>query len=357
MKKKDILKLIKARQTINNNAALLSTIENTYFHTTSYINESRWYPNITELKPYFDILKEELLKAKNETEKAKKIIAKSQCPHEVRLKYHSLFVSSNACVLCGKSVSSDNLISFKESLYRNKHTVTFTSKYQSDEDGEYIIEDGKTNDDVLAIILDIIAPFNDEDDIDLVQEFAKLNLPNVDINLEKRKTENYILIIGGTNQEYLDNEHKVYVTQNDEFDYKDIIAYFYELINTKIAIIAPKDILNDEKIKEIEDNHSQVFYQDYTTLGYLDTAIYQVKNIPFKLIIDVSNLYNYEIIDNQIVSTRHNLNLQEKFPNSNIIRINPVSDKDIEVINLNTQESKIESTTEACNQLKRLIRK
>ncbi len=355
MKKKDILNLINANRVIENNRALLSTIENSMFSYTSYESEKYWYPTYPDLKEYFDILKLELLKAKEDTEESKKIIKKSTCNHEVRLEYHSLFSNTNKCVLCGKRISSDNTLSFKESTYRNKHTVTFVSKYQSDEDGEYIVKDGKTYEEVYELILSILTNFNDDDEVDLVNEFSKLNLPTAKINLEKRKQENYILIIGGSNIEYIDDEKTFYLTRKNEFDISDLVSYFYSLINTKVAVIDSK-LPNTTESKKLLNDHTKVFFQDYTTLGYLDTALYQVEKIPFKLIIDASSLYNYKVSDNKIEYIPHTLDLLKKFPHSKIIQIRPINEKEIELIDIQQEKTAKETINDAYTHLKRLIK-
>lgn len=340
MKKIDILNLIKAKKTIEKNQDLLSTIQDMIFSYTNYKPEEFWFPNIPELKEYFDILKIELLTAKKETEEAEAIINKSGCEHEVRLSYHHLFSSSNICVLCGHNVSSDNTISFKESNYRNKHTVTFSSKYQENEDGPYEIANGKTFEEVLTIINDILANFNDDDEVDLVEEFAKLNIKDATINQEKRKSENYILIIGGSNREYLNQD--TYLANDRHLNSTNFITYFSEVLNCKIAIIENKDILNNPQIKNVSKEHDKILFQEYSTLYTFQNAFHQVENIPFKLIIDLSELYDYQIQGEKVIATPHELNLQGIFPNSHIIRIHFLKDstkeKEISVSNIKRNE-------------------
>lgn len=379
MKKKDILKLINAKQVIAKNQNLLATIQDKIYSSTFYESEKFWFPNIPELQDYFAVLKKELLDAKKQTDEATSLIKETKCSHEVRLNYHSLFSSSNICVLCGHYSSSDNCISFRESSYRNKHTVTFPAKYQSDDDGPYEVENGQTNEELLNIILSILEPYSPEDEVDLVEEFGKLDLKGMTLNQEKRKIENYVLIIGGTNREYIEGDKSVYLSRKKELDSIPFIQYFNEVLNTKIAIIEQKDILKHKSIKEIEKDHQRIFFQDYKTLKNLNSALYQVENIPFKLIIDLTENYDYQIQDNKVTCRIHELNLEEMFPESHIIRVRPLNgtkkeidntlkhaqENDIYQINQDTkeyyyldkQEIKKQDSEETCNHLKKLLRK
>lgn len=379
MKKKEILELINAKQIIAKNQNLLSTIQNNIFNYVHYESEKFWFPNIPELKDYFDILKKELMDAKNQTEEAENTIKQTKCTHEVRLNYHSLFISTNTCVLCGHHASSDNCISFKESLYRNKHTVTFSAKYQEDDDGPYEVKDGKTSSELLEIITSILNNYELDSEIDLVQEFSKLDLKGMTLNQETRKQENYILIIGGTNRQYIDKNKEVYLSQKRKLDSTNFIKYFNGVLNTKIAVIEQKDVLKQKDIKQIEKDDQRIFFQDYNTLDGLDSALYQVENIPFKLIIDLTELYDYQLQDENVTYSTHELNLKEQFPNSHIIRIRPLDEEKIEVeealkqanINeiyqtneknpeyyyLDQEEVKKKDTEETCNHLKMLLRK
>lgn len=322
MKKKDIIKIIEANKTINKYKDLLSTLEENRNFYIYKIPEKDWFPDISELKEEFNTLKKELLAAKNETLEAKNTIESLKCTHDVRLNYHNFLFSTNKCVLCGENVESDNFVSFRKSSYRNKHTVTFDAKYQKDDDGPYTVKGGKTNEEVLKIIEKILTKYNDCDEIDLVDEFKKLNLKNCEINTEKRKEEKYILIIGGTNLEYADKEEKVYLTRALKLNSLDFLKYFTSLLDTKVALIDRKETIERKEYKEIDKDHNRIFIQDYTTLEYLETTLNQVEDINFKLIIDLSNIYDYKISGNKVSYQEHDLELDKRFPNSHIVKIN-----------------------------------
>ena len=305
MKKKDIINLIKAKETIYKNKDLISTIKNRYY----YIEEKYWFPDIPELQKYFDILKKELKQAKNETDESLNIIKNSRCTHDVRLDYNSIY----NCVICGKNIHSNNYHNFKESIYRNKHSITFQSKYQWDEDGyKYEIKNRKTEQEIWNMIFEILKNYNDEDDVDLVLEFSKLNLENVTINLEKRKKENYILIIGGSNIEYVNDN--LYLTKHVNLNCTDFFNFFTSLLNTRIAVI-------DNNFNYKGQDYDENYVTNYSSISSLENSLIWLKDVSFKLIIDLSNIYDYEIINNKIVTKNHDLNLEKLFPNINIIKI------------------------------------
>ena len=221
MKKIDIMNLIESNLTILKNQELISSIKLHKDYFDIYHKEEPMYPDIQEFNNDFNILKREYLAARNASLESENNInnLRIKCTHDVRLCYHYLFFSNNKCVLCGKDISSDNCFSFKESNYRNKHTVTFDSRYQEDEDEmPYEITDGKTIEEVLLLIKDLIKDYNDNDDIDLVDIFNQDQVANADINLEKRKQEKYVLIIGGTNKEFIDDNQQTYISNPTELD-------------------------------------------------------------------------------------------------------------------------------------------
>ena len=325
MKKKDIINLINAKSIIKKNIDLLEPIKT----DDGYLPEEKWVPYVEKYKEQFDILKKEISDALNETKRAESVVNSIKCNHEVRLKHWDAYWSEYECVICDKSVSSDNLIDWFQSIYRNKHTVSFYDKYQEDEDGYYINEKGKTKEEVIDIILRILAKYNDDDEVDLVDEFSKLGISDMEINKEPRKEENYILIIGGTNLIYLDPNEGIYAKKNYESSTIDFLNYFSQLLNTKIAIIENTDTLIRKEYTEHQKNNYLKFY-NYNTLIELNSYISNLKSVPFKVIIDLTDLYEYQFNDNTFSSKTYNLNLKELFPHSQIIKVPKLSSKSLE---------------------------
>ena len=340
MKKKDIINLINAKRIIEKNYHLLKSIKT----IDGYLPEEEWFPHNEKYQEQFNILKKEILEAIDETPKAKNITSSINCNHEVRLTHWHFLGSEYECVICGKTVSSDNLVNWFQSIYRNKHTVSFYDKNQKDEYGyKYTVESGKTKEEVINMILNILAKYNDDDEIDLVDEFSKLNIFGMEINKEPRKEENYILIIGGTNSLYLDPNKEIYARKDYKSITIDFLNYFSQLLNTKIAIIENKDTLKRNKFKEHKENYYYLNFYNYNTINELNNHISNLKSISFKVIIDLTDLYEYQINDNIISSKPYNLNLKEIFPHSQIIKVQKLSSKSLEKLKELLQTQKIKT--------------
>ncbi len=313
MKKREIIELINANITIDNNDPVIANIEDRSYYRPFRRTEDEWFPNIPDLNQYFDILKTEIKESLEESDKAKEVIKSIQCDHQVRLEHYGFITSDYECVLCGHHVSSDNSISFKDSNNRNKHTVTFISKYQTDgDDDDYEVDNGYTKEEIYNYIIKILENFNDEDEVDLVEEFSKLKIDNMTINKEKRKKEKYILIIAGTNKEYLNDS--TYISNNYDLKVEEYYNKFISMLNTKVAII-------DNSFK-YDRFSGMVDAKNYDTLESLNTSLEYYKDINFDIVIDLSKLYQFEIINNQFQAKEYKLPLNELFPNSNIFSIN-----------------------------------
>ena len=323
MKKKDIIKIISAKSIIKKYCNLLSPIKD----ENSYLPEEEWFPHNEKYKEQFEILKKEIEEALKETKNAEDIVDSIKCNHEVRLKQLGTFWSQYECVICGKFASSDNLIDWFQSIYRNKHTVSFIDKCQEDEEGYYTLENGETKEEVIEMILKILEKYNDEDDVDLVDEFSKLDISGMEINKEIRKEENYILIVGGTNLMYLDSNEGIYVRKNYKSSTIDFLNYFSQLLNIKIAIIENTDtLIRKEYIEHQKNNYLKFYnYDDLTELNYYISCL---KSIPFKFIIDLTDLYEYHN-DNGFSSKPYDLNLKKLFPHSQIIKVPKLSSKSL----------------------------
>jgi hypothetical protein len=114
----------------------------------------------------------------------------------------------------------------------------------------------------------------------------------VEINLEPRKEENYILIIGGTNLKYIDPNKKIYARKDYKSSTLDFLNYFSQLLNTKIAIIENQNTYDNHAPYECVNNCPAGYYKDITNKicykgGCPDNAyatnnfecIYECKNI------------------------------------------------------------------------------
>lgn len=318
MKTHEILKLIEVNKLINKNKPLLSI----------KIDERNWLKSIEDLKEEYTVLCQEIQDAIDETNSCKEYIQNSDCNHDIRLQHYGLFSNNSICIFCGKSIIGDNCVNWEYSTNRNKYCVDLIAKYQEDED-YYYVPDGYTNDQVYEMIINILKDKKEDEEVDLIKEFKKLNLPNCKINEEKKIPENYILVIGGSNKQFIDNE--TYLYKNSLKISIDFITYFSELLNTKIELIDNSEILDKEDLKKYfpKENYNLKF-TDYDTIEDLEKILLQQKDIPFKIIIDLSELYKYKINNNGISKELYDLKLNEYFPNSHLIRISNLSKRKLE---------------------------
>lgn len=326
MKKIEILNLIEANEIINQNNKLLSIIKD------KELNQEYWFPNIEELKEEFNILKEEVEEALLEKTKCRELIQNSNCNHEVRLEHYGLFCSHYKCIFCGKSIIGNNCVNWEYSINRNKYCVSLVSKYQDDEDYGYISK-GYSLEQVYEIIKNILKNKKDDEEVDLIQEFKKLNLTNCTVNEDKKVSENYILIISGSNKQFIDNES--YIHKKGLTIGLDFVQSFSCLLNTKVELIDNIEISEKENFKTYfpKEEHNLKF-TCYDTINKLEKIISEQKEIPFKIIIDISELYEYKTDNNVISKQQYKLNLNEYFPNSHIIRIDNLSNKSIKELSM-----------------------
>ncbi len=324
MKKKELLELIKnvnkAKKVIMNNSKLLSITTSDFLGRLTSKDESKWFPNVSDLKDEFEVLKSEVKETQVNVGKQKEMLesAERNCNHEVRLEYYGYYYQ---CVVCGKIIYPDNYFRWGDSINRNRHCVILPAKNQVDGDGcRYEKYDGYEDEGVLKIILEILKRKNEDDEVDLVDEFKKLNLSNCEIRNEKSKPEHYILIIGGSNEKRMGEN--VYVYTPTYMPAIDFLKYFKNLLNVKIEFIASSDILESYECTKIRNENSfEIKFSKYDTLEELNYLLKDSMKIPYELVIDISNLSTYEIVNDEIFRKKYNLNLNEKFPNSHVVEI------------------------------------
>lgn len=324
MKKREILDLIKSNRIIKKNELLLSLTRNKNFQNIK-LDEELWFPLIPELKEEFNILRKEVVETEKESNECQKIIAKSKCNHEVRLKHFGIFGSHSNCIFCNKTIMSDNCVNWEYSINRNRYCIDFIAKYQDEEDYEYV-EEGYTKEQIYLLIEEILKTKNDYEEIDLVQELKKLNLNNSEVKEKPYQKENYILIISGTNKYYVNNDTYLYKKKKSNIAI-ELLKYFSKLLNTKIELI-------DSDKHNIDYQNSKIKIEQYDTIEDINKLLNQQQEIPFKIIIDISELYEYSIQNNSVEKKEVELNLEEMFPNSKVIKIKIFSNKkEEEIIN------------------------
>ena len=318
MKKREIIEMINSIETLKKYGDFIVMKKEDDRFIEIFEDEKRWYPNIPELKEYFDILKEELTDIKDKTNNAIKNRKTIKCSHEVRLKNYQLSWRYYQCALCGASIKLSNR--FEEPLDLDKHYISFINKYQFDyDDGPYKIESGKSRKELLDLILKILEKYSDEDEVDLVEELSKLNIGPEEVNLEKRSKETYILIINGTNIQYIKKDN-IYISRRPLIsDTIKFIECFLGLLNTRLAIVEGESFIKDEYLKKIENPRNKIL--KYVAIKDLKINLNALRYIPFKLVLDLSELYNYKIENDEVKVSDYLVDLKKLFPSSVIIRI------------------------------------
>lgn len=315
MTKREIINLIKVNRTIRKNKSLLSITRDKNFNRIK-IDKEYWFPKIEELSQEFKILESEVQDTLEETEKCLDLIKSSNCPHHIRLKHFGVFGSHSTCIFCDKTIMSDNCVNWEYSVNRNKYCVDLVAKYQDDEDYDYV-KDGYTEEELYEIILEILKAKKDDEEVDLVQEFKKLNLNNSIITEKPIVKENYILIINGSNKQYIDEDSYIYKKHSDLG--MEFLTYFSSLLGTKIELLD-----SEKQNSELFQNRTNHFIQ-YNSIEELNQILKRQQSIPFKIIIDISELYDYQIEEDKITKKEINLELEKLFPQSKIIRIKNLS--------------------------------
>ena len=322
MKKKELIDFFEAREAINNNNKILDFIE--------YKEEDKWFPKIDDLQKDFDILKKELKERRNQTNEAYKIYNSFICNCKHEISTYSSFYGMNrleqkvrTCLFCGKKIYEDSDKRWEESININSRFVSFLYKYDSYNDGfdtyHFELKDAYSKDDVISLVKNVLLDKEDDDEIDLIEEFNKLDLVNCDIVNKKIKPEYYVLIIGGFNTEVISNNIEIYI--DSKINTSDFFNYFSNLLHTKIHVIENQDFIIDE-------NNPNIKKHTYKNIEELKRCLMWASsdNVRFNLILDLSNLHTYHLINNQIYSYSYALDFKKLFPNVPVIRIRGVDD-------------------------------
>ncbi len=318
MKKRDIINLLNLRAT--------------YINTTTLSNLGTHFPlNVLELKNEIDILKKEQELAVELHKQSEQEIKKLECTHEVRLTYSCIFGCNSECVLCGKRINGDNFLNgtIYNDVNRNRYYVSFQGDYNDVDEG---FIPGVEESIIHKYILEISKRYNDEDDIDLVQEFKELNLEDCKIYERPFKKENYILIIGGSNKQYISNDSYISSLRTDLSI--ELSHYFLGISKTNVELIDSPENISSKKFQENFPYQSSNF--KYISYEDSDELLKEIESLsgfcPFDLIINLANLNTYVISNGNIFKDEIDLKLKELFPNSFIInmkQIDNLSDREV----------------------------
>ena len=304
MTKLELLKLVNMLKYYQSTKKI-TEVENNIKHKRSI------FPDIPELNDDFNILTEEIRNIIKKRESIKKEIdnINKNCNHEIRLVYYGLFIDSYKCPMCGKELSDSD---FDLTNKLRAHCVLLPNKYQYDSDN---IKDGYDFELVYNIILDILKEKKDEENINLIKEFANLHLKYCEIKNEDVEDEKYILIIGGSNIENITSYS--YFTSDNHINSKDIFNYFKDSLNIRIKYIENEKVIGC--VSKVRGD-GMIAEESYNSIEKLN-KILNKETVDYDIIIDATNLYEYIVENNKIEVKKYDLKLKEKFKSAKVIRI------------------------------------
>ena len=282
-------------------------------------DEKELIPNIPDIKEDLEIIRIEIQNVLREVAKARKIIKDYKCNHEIRLTQYG-FGTLHHCVFCGKMICGENTRNWEESKYRNSYCVNLDDCNQPDWDSG--LSDGYKEADVFEIIKEIINDKDDDEDIDLVKEFSKLDLKRCEVKMEETKNEQRVLIVGGTNKKHLDEGS--YITTKVSNIAEEIAKEFLGVIDMKVLLID-----NEGNFAISHHDYDGLKTQVYDSSTSLEGLLrYYSENSKFDLIVDTSDLRSFIIKNGDVVVKKIEINFSKYFPSTKVVRVHDLSDLD-----------------------------
>ena len=282
MKKEELKKLIESRKIIRNYYSAdgeyfgtpLKDFEKKYVNGEEFIlTEDEWLPKIDGIKDEIEVLKNEIRDTINAKNEAVNYLKNYKCDHLVRISNCSdrglNWYNEDTCILCGEklevtTIRRKDINAFSE---KNKRFATFIGKEEVTPGGFYGPNDisykiNYTEDDIFNILLDMLDNIKSEE-FDIIHEVERLKLDKCIIN--KPHNKKLILVIIGTNKEYVCDNNISYFTSKNYIDDKKIIDKLLELYGVSVEVIGDEDTIKKYKCKD-----GILFLDDYNTLRNLN---------------------------------------------------------------------------------------
>lgn len=309
MKKKEIIDVIKNIKTIQNSKLLplydhCSYDENIKKILKKVIEENK------ELNKQYEIDSKALQEYNNFKSSCK-------CNHDIRKKVYieddeDLFHQNYfyECVFCGHTIPIDS----KNAGWYERHNYGKCVYFENNESN------------ILDIILKILEDKDDDEEIDLVEEFKKLDIDQTicRINDDKRP-ENYIMII----------DNSMIAKEKTPLNEILLLDYLSKLDGVRVNLFSKSISYNKLKYGLLsnggylypKDMHiSSDFYFPFNSLEKD-----KKNNIPYKIIINLSpTLTMYDITREEKINI--DIVLKETFPNSSILTLPQINDENLEEI-------------------------
>jgi hypothetical protein len=180
---------------------------------------------------------------------------------------------------------------------------------------------GTNEDTIYKYINQILIGKDEDEEIDLVQEMKRANIEKCNIIDNPFKKEYYILIIGGSNRKMISNGN--YITSPSQDISLHLAYYLKGLPNTNIEIIDnPETFKLDQYHKYFPYGpSSSMKCVSYETIQELMKEVNNLSTFcPFNLIIDASNLNDYQISNDTVNVIPIDFDLKNLFLSSYVIR-------------------------------------
>ena len=292
MKKKDIIEFLEYRK-------------NLYSYQQVDILDFE-LPDIKEIEDDLKILQKELDSIKDKkkasikyVEENRDKIARKKCSHPILFGSPSRWGTFYHCMLCNKDFINNS------DLEEIKETVQIIEDFK-DDDGQFYRRYNFY--DIYNMVIDILNNYDDEDEVNLSDEFLKLfnedKIGDVTINVKHYTKKYNVLVIAGSNEIKIDDNTYI---RKDNRDIDEIIKYLRYLDRVKVTTIN-----NPNKI-------NLVHRLEYKTIEEFNNKLEGVLDNKYNLVIDLSDLFKYEIKDGIINISQIKLNLKELFPDSIIL--------------------------------------
>lgn len=339
MIKKEILELIEYKKKLND-----SNFENkNRYHDEDILDLE--IPNIPDIKDSLNLLQEELeeLKARKQNAldyvKAKKEQIKLiHCTHPLIYKYQGGGFESpstpNKCILCGQILK-------KEELNKLENKIEIKDDFA---DEESVIKNYNFNY-LYPILIQILDKYNDNDEVDLNREFLELYNQNIigemKINGKEYKRKYKILVLGGSNE--ISINENVFINIHSYNNVLMILKHLEFIQRTNLEILIPYNL---------EYKRFEYCTKKFKTLKDFSSLLKEKSKEQYDLIIDATTPFDYEINNDKIIITYPKINLEELFPNTNIIHVN-----DFEKIDFSNEICQYDNNQSLPKDMKKLLLK
>lgn len=320
MKKKELVNVIKHIKTIQNSKLLPLYDHCSYDENIKNILKKVIEEN-EELNKQYEIDSKALQEFNNFKSSCK-------CNHDIRKKVYieddeDLFHQNYfyECVFCGHTIPIDS----KKADWYERHNYGKCVYFENNESN------------ILDIIFKILEDKEDDEEIDLVEEFKKLNINQTicRINDEKRP-ENYIMII----------DNSIKAKEKTPLNEILLLDYLSKLDGVRVNLFS-KSISYNRLKYGLLSNCGYLYPKDM----HISSDIYfpfnslekdKKNNIPYKIIINLSpTLTMYDIAREEKINI--DIALKEMFPNSSVVTLPELNKEKLEEI-LNYIENALGNT-------------